>query len=136
MNKGIIHLLALKYERSAPIAGLQQEVDQRRKAEENLRRQKVQVEEIVAQRTSQLKNNEDSSELSDVTGDGEFILVSDNIPAQREIATGILDRLGYRSQAVVSGEEAIGFVRQHTVDLIILDMIMEPVMKSKQWGRI
>jgi PAS domain S-box-containing protein len=74
----------------------------------------------------QLKTSQDSKELSDVTGNGEFILVVDDMPAQREIATGILDRLGYRSQAVASGEEAIEFIRQRTVDLVILDMIMEP----------
>jgi PAS domain S-box-containing protein len=73
-----------------------------------------------------LKKDEDPKELSDVAGNGEFILVVDDIPAQREIATSILDRLGYRSQAVASGEEAVEFVRQHTVDLVILDMIMEP----------
>jgi two-component system cell cycle sensor histidine kinase/response regulator CckA len=74
----------------------------------------------------QLKKSQDSKEHSDVTGNGELILVVDDMPAQREIATSILDRLGYRSQAVASGEEAIEFVRQHTVDLVILDMIMEP----------
>jgi PAS domain S-box-containing protein len=74
----------------------------------------------------QLKKSEDPKEPSDFTGNGEFILVVDDMPAQREIATGILDRLGYRSQSVGSGEEAIEFLRQHTVDLVILDMIMAP----------
>jgi PAS domain S-box-containing protein len=74
----------------------------------------------------QLKKNQDPIELSDVPGNGEFILVVDDIPAQREIATSMLDRLGYRSHAVASGEEAVEFVRQYTVDLVILDMIMEP----------
>jgi PAS domain S-box-containing protein len=73
-----------------------------------------------------LKKNKDSSALPDITGNGEFILVVDDVRAQREIATNLLDRLGYRSQAVTSGEEAIEFLRQHTVDLVILDMIMEP----------
>jgi PAS domain S-box-containing protein len=56
MHRDIAHLMSLKYERSVLIADLQQEVDQRKEAEENLRRQKVQVEEIVAQRTAQLQN--------------------------------------------------------------------------------
>ena len=80
----------------------------------------------------QLKKKQDQKELSDVTGNGELILVVDDMPAQREIATSILDRLGYRSQAVASGEEAIEFVRQHTVDLVILDMIMEPGINGRE----
>jgi PAS domain S-box-containing protein len=80
----------------------------------------------------QLKKKQDPKELSDVTGNGELILVVDDMPAQREIATSILDRLGYRSQAVASGEEAIEFVRQHTVDLVILDMIMEPGINGRE----
>jgi len=80
----------------------------------------------------QLQKKPDPKKLSDVTGNGELILVVDDMPAQREIATSILDRLGYRSQAVASGEEAIKFVRQHTVDLVILDMIMEPGINGRE----
>jgi CheY-like chemotaxis protein len=79
-----------------------------------------------------LKKKQDPKKLSDVTGNGELILVVDDMPAQREIATSILDRLGYRSQAVASGEEAIEFVRQHSVDLVILDMIMEPGIDGRE----
>ena len=45
---------------------------------------------------------------------------------QREIATGILDRPGYRCQALASGEEAVEFLHSHTADLVVLDMIMDP----------
>jgi CheY-like chemotaxis protein len=74
----------------------------------------------------QLKKEQDPKELSDITGNGELILVVDDVPVQREIATSILDRLGYRFHAAASGEEAIEFIRRHDVDLVILDMIMEP----------
>ena len=74
----------------------------------------------------QLEKRQNQEELSDVTGNGEFILVVDDMPAQREIATSILDRLGYRTQSLASGEEAVEFLRQHTADLVILDMIMDP----------
>ena len=74
----------------------------------------------------QLKKDQAHPEPADLTGNGEFILIVDDVPAQREIAKSILNRLGYRSQAVASGEEAIEFVRRHTVDLVILDMIMDP----------
>jgi CheY-like chemotaxis protein len=65
-------------------------------------------------------------DLSDLTGHGEFILVVDDMPVQREIARGILDRLGYRVESLASGEEAVRFIQQDPVDLVILDMIMTP----------
>lgn len=74
----------------------------------------------------QSKKSRKPEALTDLTGNGEFILVVDDIPVQREIATSILDRLGYRSEAVASGEEAVEFLRSHTADLVVLDMIMDP----------
>jgi two-component system, cell cycle sensor histidine kinase and response regulator CckA len=62
----------------------------------------------------------------DYKGKGEFVLVVDDVPLQCEIATAILERLGYRVQSVGSGEEAVDFLRQHTADLVIVDMIMMP----------
>jgi signal transduction histidine kinase/CheY-like chemotaxis protein len=59
-------------------------------------------------------------------GNGEWILVVDDMPAQREISTEMLTELGYRVTAVASGEEAVAFVKENTVDLVVLDMIMEP----------
>lgn len=73
-----------------------------------------------------LKTEQSSEEPSDFVGNGEFILVVDDIAAQREIATSILDRLGYQSKSVASGEEAIVYLRRHKADLIILDMILDP----------
>ena len=63
---------------------------------------------------------------SDFKGNGELILVVDDIPAQREIATGILNRLGYRAESVASGEAAVEFLSKSAADLVILDMIMDP----------
>ncbi|HHD64620.1 MAG TPA: response regulator [Desulfobulbaceae bacterium] len=59
-------------------------------------------------------------------GRGERILVVDDQENQREIACRLLARLGYEVHTVCSGEEAIEFVKETSVDLIILDMIMEP----------
>jgi two-component system cell cycle sensor histidine kinase/response regulator CckA len=74
----------------------------------------------------QIKEIQMPEYVTDHKGSGEFILVVDDVPMQREIATGILNRLGYRAEAVASGEEAVEFFRQHTADLVILDMIMPP----------
>lgn len=59
-------------------------------------------------------------------GDGEFILVVDDVIEQREIASGMLQQLGYRAVAVSSGEAAIEFVEKNDVDLLLLDMLMPP----------
>lgn len=56
----------------------------------------------------------------------ETILVVDDIPEQREIAIEVLSTLGYKVESVSSGEEAVSHLRQHPVDLLLLDMIMDP----------
>ena len=62
--------------------------------------------------------------LENYLGHGEKILVVDDEERQREIACGILIKLGYLALAVSSGEEAIEYVKEHPVDLIVLDMVM------------
>ena len=37
-----------------------------------------------------------------------------------------MEKLGYRVSFVSGGEEAIEYLKTHTVDLLLLDMIMEP----------
>ncbi|OGP73064.1 MAG: hypothetical protein A2Y80_03180 [Deltaproteobacteria bacterium RBG_13_58_19] len=56
----------------------------------------------------------------------ETILVVDDVDDQRHLALRILTKLGYRVDTVASGQEAIEYLQQHTVDLVILDMIMDP----------
>jgi two-component system, cell cycle sensor histidine kinase and response regulator CckA len=52
----------------------------------------------------------------------------DDVPEQRKIAVSILNQLGYRVHAVASGEEAIDYLSGTPVDLLLLDMIMDPGM--------
>ena len=52
----------------------------------------------------------------------------DDVKEQRELATSMLGRLGYQVDAVSSGEEAVAYLRTNRVDLLVLDMIMEPGM--------
>jgi two-component system cell cycle sensor histidine kinase/response regulator CckA len=59
-------------------------------------------------------------------GKGESILVVDDVKEQLDIAATILSELGYSVSIVLSGEEAIAYLKEHRADLIILDMIMEP----------
>jgi two-component system cell cycle sensor histidine kinase/response regulator CckA len=65
-------------------------------------------------------------DLDDYLGHGETILVVDDIREQRDIASGMLSKLGYTVATVASGEDAIVWLEDHCVDLLILDMIMEP----------
>lgn len=64
--------------------------------------------------------------IDDYRGNGEAILVVDDVQLQREIASSILVRLGYTVTSVSSGEEAVEYLRDHSVDLVVLDMIMDP----------
>ena len=66
--------------------------------------------------------------LDAIQGQGQFILVVDDIAEQREIAAKILIHLGYRTVSVENGDEAVRFIRDNAVDLMILDMIMPPGM--------
>ncbi len=56
----------------------------------------------------------------------EKILVVDDVREQREIATVLLGKLGYRVETVNSGEAAIAYLRDNAADLLVLDMIMDP----------
>jgi signal transduction histidine kinase/ActR/RegA family two-component response regulator len=66
--------------------------------------------------------------LTTFQGNGESILVVDDLAEQREIASRILTRMGYSVKTAASGEEAIAYLRQTPVDLLIIDMLMEPGM--------
>ena len=67
-------------------------------------------------------------DLEACKGSGETILVVDDIYEQRKIASEMLNKIGYAVEAVESGETAISFLKGRQVDLVILDMIMEPGM--------
>ena len=59
-------------------------------------------------------------------GQGEYILIVDDSPDQREIASVILADLGYAVETAPSGEAAIECIKARKPDLILLDMIMAP----------
>lgn len=58
----------------------------------------------------------------------ERILVVDDVDVQREIATEMLNRIGYKVATVSSGEAAVEYLKGDSADLVILDMIMDPGM--------
>ena len=70
--------------------------------------------------------------IQDYKGNGETILVVDDVPSQLEIACEVLTTLGYKAEAVNSGEEAVEYLKENTVDLVLLDMIMEPGINGRE----
>ncbi|MGD9251725.1 MAG: response regulator [Desulfobacterales bacterium] len=73
--------------------------------------------------------------IEDYRGNGESILVVDDIPEQREIATAMLRRLGYQVTTVASGEAAVDYLKTHRVNLLVLDMVMPPGMDGLETYR-
>jgi len=68
---------------------------------------------------------EPSLGLDDYSGNGESILVIDDVELQRKFCTSMLEKLNYSVSSVSSGEEAIEYMANHSFDLLILDMIMD-----------
>ncbi len=67
-----------------------------------------------------------------VTNNTAHILVVDDEPQLRDIASQMLQSFGYTVDSVSSGELAVEFVKEGPVDLIVLDMLMEPGMNGCQ----
>jgi len=62
----------------------------------------------------------------DYRGKGETVLVVDDEKEQRDISSSMLTRLGYSVSTVSSGEDAVEYMKIHSVDLVLLDMILMP----------
>jgi len=60
----------------------------------------------------------------DLTGH-ETVLVIDDVAEQRELVSELLTTFGYKVHMATNGHEAVDFLKKQSVDLIILDMIME-----------
>jgi two-component system, cell cycle sensor histidine kinase and response regulator CckA len=59
-------------------------------------------------------------------GSGQKILVVDDDPDQRDIASILIKELDYKTFTVSSGEEAITYIKTNHADLLLLDMLMDP----------
>jgi len=74
----------------------------------------------------EMEAHKDAIKIEDYMGNGESILVVDDVQSQREIATSMLNKIGYNAESVASGEEAIDYLKGKPIDLLLLDMIMDP----------
>ena len=70
--------------------------------------------------------------LNQLRGNGELILVVDDVDSQREISCQMLEILGYRYMEVSSGEKAIEYLKGGRADLVLLDMIMAPGISGRE----
>ncbi len=61
----------------------------------------------------------------DFHGTGTILFVDDE-PIQRDLGLRILSSLGYTVETAASGEEALKYLKENRVDLLILDMLMAP----------
>jgi signal transduction histidine kinase/ActR/RegA family two-component response regulator len=73
-------------------------------------------------------NNKSSPDESATPEKGRdaHILVVDDVIEQRQIAKEMLNALGYTAETVSSGEEALEYLEARSVDLLLLDMTMDP----------
>jgi signal transduction histidine kinase/CheY-like chemotaxis protein len=69
-----------------------------------------------------------SISAAEYMGNGESILIVDDVKEQRELAGMMLKKLNYNVVSVASGEETVEYLKQNMVDLVVLDMIMDPGM--------
>jgi len=70
--------------------------------------------------------DESSVAVADHNGNGETILIVDDVAQQRQLASLMLSKLGFLVNSVPSGEEAVEYIKNKPVDLVVLDMIMDP----------
>jgi PAS domain S-box-containing protein len=73
-----------------------------------------------------LKQEDKKISIEQFLSKGETILVVDDVAEQRELASAMLRKLGYSTESLSSGEEAVEYLKQKPANLIILDMIMDP----------
>jgi len=75
---------------------------------------------------SVVKSGDRKIPIEDYLAKGETILVVDDVAEQRELASAMLRKLGYTTETLASGEEAVEYLKNKPASLVILDMIMEP----------
>jgi CheY-like chemotaxis protein len=80
----------------------------------------------------QVTQTDELPTLSDLQGNGETILIVDDEPQLRDIAAKILQELGYETVCKESGEAAVTYLQKNSVDLVLLDMLMEPGMNGRE----
>jgi CheY-like chemotaxis protein len=74
-------------------------------------------------------------EREQLVGGTEKILVVDDDSVQLEVSNSLLSNLGYDVLTINSGEKALDILREETIDLLVLDMVMPPGMDGAETYR-
>ncbi|MCL5957942.1 MAG: PAS domain-containing protein [Chloroflexi bacterium] len=74
----------------------------------------------------QARELEEQKKSQRYVGGSETVLIIDDDDVQREVLGRLLQTLGYDVRSAASGEEAVAYLEDHKVDMLILDMIMPP----------
>jgi two-component system cell cycle sensor histidine kinase/response regulator CckA len=82
--------------------------------------------------TEAIVGEQRSEGIDRLKGNGERILVVDDELQQLDIAARMLKLLGYDAVCVDSGEKAIDYLRDNRVDLVLLDMLMDPGINGRR----
>ena len=88
--------------------------------------------EIYFPITSDAITEIESTSIETLRGRGETLLIIDDEEIQRRISCSMLEALGYRTKALAGGEEAVEYLQEHRVDLVLIDMIMDPGISGRE----
>ncbi len=80
---------------------------------------------------AEIFNEDECLDHIEKSENSEHILIIDDQEMLRDIASEMLKDLGYWVNAVSSGEEAIEFVNETPVDLLLIDMLMDPGINGR-----
>jgi PAS domain S-box-containing protein len=75
---------------------------------------------------------QDMETADSLRGNGETILVIDDQSEQNEIIEKALQKMGYVTYSVTSGEAGIAFIQERPVDLVLLDMMMGDGLNGRE----
>ncbi|MCI5146937.1 MAG: response regulator [Candidatus Electrothrix sp. AR3] len=75
------------------------------------------------------EKNEQKAAVTDGSGS---VLIVDDEPHLRDIASRMLHTMGYTVASVSSGELAVEYIHEKPADLVVIDMLMEPGMNGRQ----
>ena len=83
--------------------------------------------EIELPATDAVEDESSEWQIDDCLGNQQLtVLVVDDLNDQRAIARALLERLGYTVVVVTSGTEAVTWLKTHSADVVLLDMLMGP----------
>ncbi|MFQ5605495.1 MAG: two-component regulator propeller domain-containing protein [bacterium] len=82
------------------------------------------------------RNPEITKLAKQLRGGSENILIVDDDPIQRKVASQLLKRLGYQTHTAASGEDAVSLAKNQKHDLLVVDMVMDGIDGTETYRQI